>query len=208
MIGIIEKVIVDCLLDIGGDELRLDVFLDAGIPPERVYRIDQHYPDAETARLIASALRCTGLAEPELFRRLSVSFFDVVEHVFPEFLRMCRTSEELVRRQAKIHALIAAGSRRPGESEKSTDKFAMESLGPHHVRVRYRSELQLDGFFETLVREAAARFGDEVEIPPYARGGGGADGSMITVKWTSIAGRPTRFADRRANPAERRAMHG
>ena len=62
MIGVIEKVVVECLLEIGDEELVQDVFFAAGIPPDRVYRMDQHYPDAETARLINSALKVTGVS--------------------------------------------------------------------------------------------------------------------------------------------------
>lgn len=154
--------------------------------------MDQHYPDTETARLIEASISVTGLSERELFKLFSRVFFEFIENVFPEFLRMSRTSEDLVRKQAKIHALIAAGSRQPGESAKSTDKFQLEDHGPHHISVRYKSELQLCGLYEELVKEAAERFGDEVMLDRQDDACDGA--SIMTVKWTSVAGQPTQFA--------------
>ncbi len=191
MIGIIEKVIVECLMEVGDDALREDVFREAAIPLDRVYRLDQHYPDAETGRLIGAVLKVTGLSSDQLYELFSIVFFNVIEDVFPEFLRMCNSSEELVRKQAKIHALIAAGSRNPGESSKSTDKFSMQDEGPHRITVRYHSELQLCGLYETLVRVAAERFGDTVEIPPHDCRAGRSDQCRISVRWTSIGGRKT-----------------
>lgn len=208
MIGIIEKVIVDCLLDVGDDELRLDVFFDAGIPPDRVYRMDEHYSDAETARLIASALRLTNVEPDQFYELFSRVFFDVIQDVFPEFLRMSETSEDLVRKQAKIHALIAAGCRKPGESEKSTDKFQLEDRGPHDIVVRYKSELQLCALYERLVHFAAARYGDEVRIASHDCAHNGADLCTIAVKWTAIGGRPTRFHDGQVATPDVVARHG
>ena len=193
MIGVIEKVIVECLLEVGNDELRQDVFLKAGIPADRLYRMDRHYPDDETARLIDAALTATQLRPDQFFELFSHMFFNVVEQVFPEFLRMSESSEDLVRKQAKIHALIAAGSRKPGECEDSTDKFRLEDRGPHDVVVHYKSRLQLCGLYEKLVQHAAARFGDEVQFAEHICAHRGADACRIRVQWTSIAGNPTRF---------------
>lgn len=208
MIGVIEKVVVECLLEIGDEELVQDVFFAAGIPPDRVYRMDQHYPDAETARLIKSALKVTGVSTQELFDLFGKTFFDVVADVFPEFLRMSKSSEDLVRKQAKIHALIAAGSRKPGESRKSTDKFQLLDLGPHDIQVRYKSELQLCGLYETLVRHAAERFGDTVKFAPHECAHNGADACIISVRWTSIAGRPTHFHSSMSGASDRISGHG
>jgi hypothetical protein len=191
VIGVIEKVMVDCLLELGDAELVQDIFFAAGIPPDRVYRMDQHYPDAETAKLIDAALRLTGKTEQQLFDLFARVFFDVIELVFPEFLRMCETSEDLVRKQVKIHALIAAGSRKPGESAKSTDKFLLEDRGPHDILVRYKSELQICLLYETLVRHAAARFGDTVEITRKGCAHEGAEACIFAVKWTALGGKPT-----------------
>jgi len=208
MIGIIEKVVVDCLMEVGDDDLRKAVFQEAGIPEDRVYRMDQHYPDSETERLIGAVLTVTKLQPEQLFELFSMVFFNVVEDVFPEFLRMCENSEDLVRKQAKIHALIAAGSRKPGESSRSTDKFHLTDHGPHSITVLYRSELQLSGLYETLVRHAAERYGDTVEVSCEQTGPNAVDGCTFSVKWTSIAGQPTQYSKDVQSFDERRVARG
>ncbi|WP_299631891.1 heme NO-binding domain-containing protein [uncultured Roseobacter sp.] len=208
MIGIIEKVIVDSLLELGGDELRQDVFFVAKIPNDRIYRIDRHYDDGETMRLIEAVLQVTGLETSELFDLLSEAFLEFVEGVFPEFLRMSRTSEDLVRKQAKIHALIAAGSRKPGDSQKSADKFRIEDHGPHHITVHYQSQLQLCGFYEALVRAAAKHFGDEVVFASHECAHEGANACRMTMKWTSVAGTPTFFTSPQTHDHELKSTHG
>jgi len=194
VIGIIEKVVVDCLLEAGGEELKLDAFLRAGIPNDRVYRLDRHYPDEETGRLIDAALAVTGLTDTELFEVFSENFLNVVETVFPRFMEMADTSEDLVRMQAKIHALIAAGIRTPEDHHETTDKFQLELQESNHMVVSYRSELQLCGLYITLVEAAARRFGDEVVIEELSCRHTGAPVCRMDLKWTMINGMPTRYA--------------
>ncbi|MGX9354674.1 heme NO-binding domain-containing protein [Roseobacteraceae bacterium S113] len=193
LIGIIEKVLVECLLKHGGEELRQDVFWVANIPPDRVYRMDRHYPDEETGRLLAATFEVTNLAPDVLFDTFSETFMDVVSNVFPQFIAMSKSSEDLVRKQAKIHALIAAGTRADGESALSVDKFRLEDHGMHHISVHYRSELQLCGLYKALVRAAARRFGDDARIEETACRHEGATACVLDVKWHAIAGVPTQF---------------
>ncbi|WP_299962452.1 heme NO-binding domain-containing protein [uncultured Roseobacter sp.] len=196
MIGIIEKVVVECLLEAGGDELRLDAFLKAGIPNDRVYRIDSHYPDEETQRLIAATLEVTGLSEDALFKLFSARFFEVIAQVFPKFIEMAESSEDLVRMQAKIHALMASGTRTPEGSSETEDKFTVEEQSDHHLIVRYRSHLQLCGLYIKLVEACAHRFGDEVVLEELTCRNRGDDACRIRVKWTAIDGVPTQYASK------------
>lgn len=193
MIGIIEKVLVDCLLEVGGDELRQDVFFAAGIPPDRIYRMDEHYPDSETSRLIASALQITQVSTQEFFDLFATLFFDMVDQVFPEFLAMCDTSEDLVRRQIKIHAIMAAGCRAPEDRQQVMDKFRMIDHGPHDIELHYKSELRLCELYETLLRFSAKRFGDTVEIADHQCAHSGNSACIFAIRWTSIGGQPTHF---------------
>ena len=194
MIGIIEKVLSDTLVRAGGDSLRAEVFVAAGLPPDHVFRLDRHYPDELTGRLIAAALDRTGLSERALFDAFSICFLEFVQTVFPEFLRMCATSEDLVRKQAKIHALIASGSRPGDYSRESTDKFQIVESGEHRLTVRYRSQLQLWGLYESLVTMVADLYGDQVRVERQDCGLSSGDACLLTVTWTAIGGTPTKWA--------------
>ncbi|MFN3293047.1 MAG: heme NO-binding domain-containing protein [Gemmobacter sp.] len=191
MIGIIQKTLTECLLQAGGEPLRLAVFREAGVPPDRVFRMDQNYADEEMGRLLAATQRVTGLGADELHDLFSRTFVEVVKQVFPQFISMSANSEELVRMQAKIHALIGAGMRSKIERDTTADKFHLEDHGPHHVAVRYRSQLQLCGLYKSLVCAMAAEFGDVVDIEMLRCRKAGAEACGFAVRWLAIAGRPT-----------------
>lgn len=191
MIGIIQKTLTECLLQAGGEELRLAVFREAGVPPDRVFRMDQNYADEEMGRLLAATQRVTGLGVEELYALFSRTFVEVVKHVFPQFITMSANSDDLVRMQAKIHALIGAGMRSKIERDTTADKFHLEDHGKHHIAVRYRSQLQLCGLYKCLVRAMAAEFGDSVEIEMERCRKAGAESCGFAVRWMAIAGRPT-----------------
>lgn len=191
MIGVIEKVVVDCLLELGGEELRQDVFFAAGIPADRVYRMDQHYPDTETARLLDASLQLTNLSDKQLYELYSERFFDIIEVVFPEFLRMCRSSKDLMRKQIKIHSIMAAGCRALEDSQQVNDKFHLVDKGPHEIEVHYNSELQLCLLYETMMQFVIDRYGDTVIVEKRDADGDGQEGTIYRLRWTSIGGVPT-----------------
>ncbi len=190
MIGIIQKTLNECLLEAGGEDLRLAVFRAARVPPDRVFRMDQNYPDEELGRLIEATERVTGLDSDAVFGLFSRAFITLIKDVFPKFILMSDSSEDLVRMQTKIHALIGAGLRSKAERDATVDKFHLEDQGPHRIVVRYRSALQLCGLYKRLVREMADEFGDSVEIDTLRCRKSGADSCGFCVRWTAIAGQP------------------
>jgi hypothetical protein len=191
MIGIIQRTLSECLVEAGGEALRTAVFRDAGVPEDRVFRMDQNYPDEETGRLIDATLRLSGLDTEALFGLFSKTFIRFIREVFPQFMIMSENSEDLVRMQAKIHALIAAGMRSKEERDATTDKFVLVDHGPHRLTVRYRSQLQLCGLYKQLVRDMAAEFGDRVEIDTLDCRKAGAEACRFCVRWIAIGGRAT-----------------
>lgn len=188
MIGIIQRTLTDCLRDLGGEPLCQAVFARAGVPSDRKFRMDQNYPDEEMGRLIEATLHVTGLDQAAVFTHFSRAFIGLVKEVFPQFMAMSQNSEDLVRMQAKIHALIGAGMRSKAERDATTDKFTLEDDGPHRMVVRYKSQLQLCGLYKSLVREMAAEFGDSVEIETLHCRKKGADACSFCVRWTHIDG--------------------
>jgi hypothetical protein len=191
MIGIIQKTLTECLMQAGGDDLRRAVFRKAGVPENRVFRMDQNYPDDEMGRLLDATRELTGLDADAVDTLFARNFVRLVKDVFPQFIAMSADSEDLVRMQARIHALIAGGLRSTAEREASSDKFHMEDQGNHRIVVRYRSALQLCGLYRQLVRAMADEFGDTVEISTVRCRKAGAESCAMAVCWTAIAGRRT-----------------
>lgn len=159
------------------------------MPVDRVFRLDQNYPDEETGRLIDATLNQSGLDADALFALFSRTFIRFIRDVFPQFMTMSENSEELVRMQAKIHALIAAGMRSKEERGATTDKFTLVDQGPHRLTVRYRSHLQLSGLYKQLVRDMATEFGGKVEIDTLDCRKAGAEACRFCVRWIAIGGR-------------------
>lgn len=191
MIGIIQKTLTECLLQAGGDDLRRAVFREAGVPEDRVFRMDQNYPDEEMGRLLEATKRLTGLESDSVEAMFARTFLRLVKEVFPQFIAMSADSADLVRMQARIHALIGSGLRSQVERDATADKFHLQEQGPHRVVVRYRSHLQLCGLYRHLVRATADHFGDTVDIATLQCRSQGAEACSFRVAWTAIAGRPT-----------------
>lgn len=191
MIGIIQKTLTECLLQAGGDDLRRAVFREAGVPEDRIFRMDQNYPDDEMGRLIEATKRLTGLDGNAVDAVFAQTFVRLVKQVFPQFMAMSAHSEDLVRLQARIHALIGAGLRSKAERDATTDKFHLEEDGQHRIVVRYRSHLQLCGLYRQLVQAMADEFGDTVDISTVRCRRKGAETCAFRVGWTMLAGRPT-----------------
>jgi hypothetical protein len=191
MIGIIQKTLTECLLQAGGEDLRRAVFREAGVPEDRVFRMDQNYPDDELGRLIETTKRLTGLGTDAVDALFAKTFVRLVKQVFPQFMAMSAHSEDLVRLQARIHALIGSGLRSKAERDATTDKFHLEEDGQHRIVVRYRSHLQLCGLYRHLVQAMAEEFGDTVDIATVRCRRRGAETCAFRVGWTSLAGRLT-----------------
>jgi hypothetical protein len=191
MIGIIQKTLTECLLQAGGDDLRRAVFREAGVPEDRVFRMDQNYPDEEMGRLLEATKRLTGLESDAVEAMFARTFLRLIKEVFPQFIAMSADSEDLVRMQARIHALIGAGLRSQAERDATSDKFHLAEQGPHRIEVRYRSHLQLCGLYRNLVQATADQFGDTVDIATRQCRRRGADACAFRVSWLAIGGRPT-----------------
>lgn len=189
MIGIIPRTLVECLVDEGGEELRQAVFHRADLCGHHVFRMDENYSDEDLKRLIDASLAVTGLTPDALYDRFSRTFVRYIQTTFPAFLDMCATSEDLVRMQAKIHALIGAGMASQHERDATSDKFTVEDHSDHALTVRYCSGLQLCGLYKALARHFAKLYGDTLEIDTLAcrKGDSGVGACRFRVRWLHLA---------------------
>lgn len=189
MLGIIQKTLVECLHQAGGDDLRRAVFREAGVEEDRVFRIDQSYPDTELQALFDATKSIAGLSDAALADTFARVFFQIVNEIFPEFTTMARNSEDLLKLQAKIHAMIASGQRDPTIRKGVDDKFKLVENGHHRVRVQYTSALQLCGFYCALARAAAQEYGDRIEIETMRCRKRNDDLCEFRIRWLELAGR-------------------
>lgn len=164
MIGIIHETLAETLLDLGGEELKLQVFRCAGLAETTHFRINRNYSDAEFHRLFAFAKSLTGADEAYLFDAFSARFLIKAQALFPRFFEMASGAEDFIRRQAAIHAVMGASLRDPTERRDLEDKFSVLEAGNGFTRVRYRSPNRLCGLYRSLARAVAAHYGESVQI--------------------------------------------
>jgi hypothetical protein len=164
MIGIIQKVLVELLENVGGNELRTKVMERAGVDPATKYRIDQNYSDAECMRLIEASIAETGHSPEEIYTLYAKAFLDEANKLFPRFFQMSENSQAFLQRQAKIHAIMAAGLRGEQAQKRVTDKFEAGLLDNGDMRVFYRSPNRLCGLFEALAVECGNYYNENVIV--------------------------------------------
>ncbi|NCP65708.1 MAG: heme NO-binding protein [Paraglaciecola sp.] len=164
MIGIIQKVLVDLLVNTGGTELKQAVFARAGVPLDRNFRIDQNYPDDECLRLIHAAVAETGLPAQQIYTLYAKAFLQEAKSLFPRFFEISTSSEAFLMRQATIHAVMASGLQHSVDRKKVTDKFSATQLAPGSIQIEYRSANLLCGIFKALAHELAGFYNESLTV--------------------------------------------
>lgn len=164
MIGIIHDTLAETLVDLGGEELRRQVFRCAGLPEGTHFRINRNYSDEDFHRLFEFARSLTGADEQTLFDAFSARFLIKAQALFPRFFQMATGAQDFIRRQAAIHAVMGASLRDPAEQRDLEDKFSVLASDGEVTRVRYRSQNRLCGLYRSLARAVAEHYGEGVTI--------------------------------------------
>lgn len=164
MIGIIQNVLSALVTGHGGDTPRTAVFERAGVAPEKTFRIDRNYSDAECLALLEATVAETGLSRDELFDLYAPAFLTRARVLFPRFFEMCADSREFLKMQPEIHAMIGAGLQDPEERHAIANKFTVAERDDHSISVTYRSPNGLCALYRSLARASADQFGDRIEI--------------------------------------------
>jgi Haem-NO-binding len=177
VLGYPLKTVLNAIETRYGHETVLQLFAEAGVPADRVYRLNEPYPDSEALRLSAAA-----------FRRISVEemgeyfFKDTIER-FPTWYAMCKTSREFLEMQPEIHNTFAHGLQRPEERAAVRDKFHLEKLADELV-VHYRSPNHLCDMYKAVARHVFKHYGDNATIAEprcMKRGDGECE---LRIRWT------------------------
>lgn len=156
--------VLNTLTKSGGDDLRNRVLDRAGIERDREFRIDTNYSDTECLELLDAATEEIGCTEKELFDLFSAQFVAETREIFPQFYSGCKNSEEFLRKQVAIHALIGASLRDKGQRQAINDKFVIEDTAPGSLTVRYNSPNKLCGLYHSLAHAVAESYKDTLTV--------------------------------------------
>src|SRR5262245_57884123 len=119
MLGYPLKVVLSAIETRFGHEAALRLLQEAGVPADRVYRLNEPYSDNEAARLSAAAFQLLSVKD------VSDAFYDDIRTRFPTWFEMCKTSRQFLEMQPEIHNTFAYGLQRPEEREAVREKFRL-----------------------------------------------------------------------------------
>jgi hypothetical protein len=134
-----------------------ETLAEAGLPPDRVYSLNEPYADSEAQRLTAAALQRVSLED------VAEAFFKDTLMRFPTFFEMCNTSRAFLEMQPEIHNTFAHGLQRPEEREAVRYKFRLEKLEDELV-VHYRSPHRLCDMYKAIAQHVFQHYGDKATI--------------------------------------------
>jgi hypothetical protein len=161
-----------------GHEAVVQTLAEAGLPPDRAYRLNEPYADSEAQRLTAAASHRLSVEE------IAEAFFRDTLLRFPTWYEMCKTSREFLEMQPKIHNTFAVGLQRPEERDAVLDKFRLEKLDDELV-VHYRSPNRLCDIYKAIAERVFQHYHDKATIDePRCMKRGDAD-CELRIRWTS-----------------------
>ena len=184
MIGLIQKTFLDFVEERGGPGAVARVRQGAGVPPDRIFRIGEPYPDDEWQRLLAAAGQELGLTEEQALEGYADVFARDALTRFSRWFAMSKGSRELLERQVTIHNVFASGVSDPEVRRAVVDKFRIEKLEDRIV-THYRSANRLCAMYRALARWMLRYYGDEAVIEERRCQRRGDDECEIHVIWTA-----------------------
>ena len=122
MLGYPIKLLLNAIEATGGPEAVAQTLVEAGLPADRSYRLNEPYPDSEFQRLSVAAFQRVSAQD------VAEAFFQDTLVRFPTWFEMCKTSREFLEMQPEIHNTFAHGLQRPEERDAVRDKFHLEKL--------------------------------------------------------------------------------
>jgi len=157
VLGYPLKLLLDAIEKRGGHEAVVRVLAAAGVPADRVYRLNEPYSDSEAQRMTTAAQDVLSLED------IAEAFFEDTRSRFPTWLAMCKTSREFLELQPEIHNTFAHGLQRPVDREAVRDKFRLEKL-PDELVVHYRSPNRLCEMYKAIARHVFRHYQETATI--------------------------------------------
>ena len=186
MIGLIQKTLLDLVNSMAGVDAVAEVKRRAGVPADKVYRIDEPYEDDEWERLLSSACEVLKVTQAQAEEAFADFFCRDALHRWPTWFKMATNSRQLLECHPFIHNSFASGVRHPALHKAIGDKFSLESRDAELV-VHYNSPNRLCGLYMALARWIIAHYGDEATVEEICCVKKGDPECRIHVCWAQPA---------------------
>lgn len=165
MVGLIQKIMMDLIGQLGGQQAVGDVLVSIGLPRDFQFRIDTNYDDEQACNLIAAVCKHFNLTAEQAYEAYADFFLKDVLQRFPAFFAMSKSGYDFLQRQISIHNSIGAGiaGSDPAIRQRISAKFRIEHI-PNGILTNYTSRNRLGGLYVALARRVIAHFGDDAEV--------------------------------------------
>jgi len=185
MVGLIFKVLIELVKTVGGDDAVTKVKLKAQVPPDKDYKLNAAYDDAEWGRMVGATCAVLGLTAEQAEAAYADYFFKDALARWPMWFKMSKNSREFLLRQPAIHNSLAAGISEAAQRSAIADKFRIETTADGIV-THYRSGNGHCGLYKNLARCIVNHYGDEATIEERQCMKHGAAECEIHVRWTKF----------------------
>jgi heme-NO-binding protein len=157
VLGYPLKLLLNAIERNHGSEAVAQTLAEAGLPGDRVYRLNEPYSDGEAQRLSAAAFQRISMDD------IAEAFFNDTLERFPTWFQMCKTSRQFLEMQPEIHNTFAHGLQRPEDRDAVRDKFRLEKLADELV-VHYRSPNRLCDMYKAIAERVFQHYQDRATI--------------------------------------------
>ncbi|MBN9287166.1 MAG: hypothetical protein BGO43_00890 [Gammaproteobacteria bacterium 39-13] len=188
MVGLIQKILLDMVRDVAGEEVLIHIKQEAGVAPDKEFQINNVYDDEEWQKLFAAALKILNLT-PEQADEIYASYFikDALKR-FPTWFNMSKNSYEFLLIQPTIHNCFATSVLEKKERDAINDKFVVDKL-PHNPKkliTHYRSHNHHCGLYKALAKGVINHYQDKAEIAETHCLKQGDDECQIHIEWSKL----------------------
>lgn len=185
MVGLIQKLMLNLIAEQGGEEAMLEVKRRAGVPADKVFRMNEVYDDGEFRDMRDAAIEVLGLGAEELELAYADYFCRDAIRSWPKWFEMSANSRELIARQPTIHNGFATSCTQDPEARSLiNDKFHLTEDGDT-LKLVYRSPNHLCGLYVKLAKWIIDHYGDAAEIEEHECQKSGAEACVIEMRWTA-----------------------
>lgn len=189
MVGLICKILINLVQNVGGDEAVRRLRVAAQVPEAREYKLNSVYDDSEWRRLMDAACQVLGISPEQAVDAYADFFLKDALIRWPIWFKMSGNSRDFLLRQPAIHNSLASGVTDESLRKAVADKFHIVANDAGLV-THYRSGNGLCALYRALAQRVIEHYGDEAVLEERQCAQNGFDECQIHIHWTKLGGVP------------------